>query len=609
MINKFKDLFAASTYGAKFFRSIILIFSLWQITIIFAVGVYIYYNDLSLRREIIKNLSANINLILETKYAYYLEHRGHIPEVLEEEFYFSILKNTKDEVFNYFDKSIYTFIGPKPILSTSPEDLELYQEIDFPAFNMKYYVGFFKGALFIWHIKLLFPLVVFTVLITTCGLFILYRLYRSFKKPMEGLVLSLSMGKVPEYTGYTELDKVVRAINEYVEREKKLTEDKMKLLKDLEKSQRLSAIGTLAGGYAHEFNNLLQAVLINTELAKRALKEGDYAKAEIHLGQVEAVSSRGQNLAKRILHMTKIAPGEEASLREVLIELQDVLRVLIPRDIELEVSIDEDPLYVPISPDALHEIIINYVKNAVDAIEAVRDYERGFKIQIRAYRKGALAVLEVEDNGCGMTDEVKEKIFEPFFTTKKIPEGTGLGLYVIYNIVTQAGGYIEVESTPGLGTVFKTFLPLRERSFRAKEDEHPRSDDKVSAQVPLKRVLIADDEKEIAEALGEIFATYNIEVTISHDGNSAYDLISKEKFDLILLDLYMPGLNGVDLIKKLREAQVQLPPIVLMTGFVGDAGPLLTDLLEKGVIKRILRKPFSIEEIESIIKEYQRMPS
>lgn len=606
MLRKIKNFFNTPTYGTKFFRSVIIVFSIWQIIVIITLYFYNYYSDLNLRREMLKNMATNLSLILESKYAYYLETRNHIPDELKDEFFISFTKSVDEELRNSFYSTINTIIGPKPALKTSNEDFIIYQEITFSPFNLRYYIGFFKDTLFFWHLKLILPLSLLTFIITTLGIFILYNFYRSFRKPLENLVTDLNAGKVPEFTGYQELDRVVQAIRDYIEKEKTATEEKIKLLKELEKNLRLSAIGTMAGGYAHEFNNLLQAILINTELAKRALEEGDLGKVKAYLSPIEAVSKRGQDLAKKILFLTKITPGDEASVRETLLEMQDVLRVMVPREIELSVEVDENPLHVPLSTDTLQEIVINYVKNAVDAIRMVREDGRTFKISIRTYQRENFAILEVEDNGCGMSAEVKERIFEPFYTTKKSPEGTGLGLYVIYNIVKQAGGHIEVESTPGLGSKFITYIPLVNKEERTPE-RADEIDSENSTERALKRILIVDDEKEIAEALKEVFSLYEIDSVYTTDGRSAYELLMKEKFDLILIDVNMPGMNGIDLITKLHNNNSIDTPIVVMTGFVGDAQAPLFEFIERGLVKKILKKPFTIEEIENIIKEHTRI--
>jgi len=466
------------------------------------------------------------------------------------------------------------------------------------------YLGASSKAYFRFLLALSGTLFLFFTLILVLALLLLRYFYLNFRKPLDSLVLHLEKGGELSLTGYRELDALVSAIKTYTEMEKELLSSKHKLQLELEKSARLSAIGTMAGGYAHEFNNLLQMILFNLELAEKGIKEGNYSLVKKHFENIRSITSRGQNLARRILYLTKTIPGETSHVCDVIQNLMGVFRTMVPREIELRYEFKcPKPCTVPLTTDSLKEVLLNLIKNAVEAIEEVKDKveRKEIKVSVASLDEKEL-LLAVSDTGCGMTEEVKAKLFTPFFTTKGFEKGTGLGLFVVYNLVTNAGGRIEVESKPMQGTTFKLFLPVVAEERIAEKTEEKEIALAEAKPKLIRKILIVDDEEDIREALKEYLEELGYEVTVAENGKTAYEALLARDYDLVLMDMFMPEMNGAEVLLRLKEAGKRPSYVVLMTGYAGEDTITIEALKQEGIIKRVLRKPFSFKDLEDIIK-------
>jgi signal transduction histidine kinase len=555
----------------------------------------------------IKLTKAQVENVLSRAFEDYLKKREVLQafdSALSQELLESLRTQAEREVERLVADHSVPQLGVKLLLAKEPKGLKEFEVIEFKPFNIRMYLGASSEAYFRFLLALSGTIFLFFTLILALALLLLRYFYHNFRKPLDSLVHELEKGGELSLTGYRELDALVSAIKTYNEREKELLSREHKLQLELERSERLSAIGTMAGGYAHEFNNLLQMILFNLELAEKGIKEGNCSLVNKHFENIRNITSRGQNLARRILYLTKSIPGETSNVCEVIQNLMGVFRTMVPREIELKYEFTcSKPCTVPLSPDGLKEVLINLIKNAVDAIEEVKDKveRKEIKVSVVSLDEKEL-LLAISDTGCGMTEEVKAKLFTPFFTTKGFEKGTGLGLFVVYNLVRNAQGRIEVESEPMQGTTFKIYLPIVSEE---RIDEKTEKQEIALAEAkpkPIRKILVVDDEEEIREALKDYLAELGYEVTVAENGKTAYEALLAKDYDLVLLDMFMPEMNGAEVLLKLKEAGKRPSYVVLMTGYAGEDTATIEALKQEGIIKRVLRKPFSFKDLEDIIK-------
>ena len=609
MLSRLKQRFKASlqSYGFKFFLSVIILISIVNAFLFFLViGGLANLHELY-TKAIIKLTKAQVENVLSRAFDDYLKKREVLQAfdpALSQELLESLRSEAEREVEKIVADHSVPQLGIKLLLAKEPKGLKEFEVIEFKPFNIRMYLGASSEAYLRFLLALSGTLFLFFTLILVLALLLLRYFYLYFRKPLESLVLELEKGGELGLTGYRELDALVSAIKNYTEREKELLSREHKLQLELEKSERLSAIGTMAGGYAHEFNNLLQMILFNLEFAEKGIKEGNYSQVNKHFENIRSITSRGQNLARRILYLTKSVPGETSHVCEVIQNLMGVFRTMVPREIELRYEFTcPKPCTVPLTTDGLKEVLINLIKNAVDAIEEVKDKveRKEIKVSVVSLDEKEL-LLAISDTGCGMTEEVKAKLFTPFFTTKGFEKGTGLGLFVVYNLVRNAQGRIEVESKPMQGTTFKIYLPVvAEERIEEKTEKQEIALTEAEPKT-IRQILVVDDEEDIREALKEYLVELGYEVTVAENGKTAYEALLAKDYDLVLMDMFMPEMNGAEVLLKLKEAGKKPTNVVLMTGYAGEDTTTIEALKQEGIIKRVLRKPFSFKDLEDIIK-------
>jgi len=609
MLSRLKQKFKASlqSYGFKFFLSTLLLGVLVNIFLFFLVMVGLANLHELYTKAIIKLTKAQVENVLSQAFDDYLKKREVLQafdSALSQELLESLKYEAEREVERLVSDHSVPQLGVKLLLAKEPKGLNEFEVIDFKPFNFRMYLGASSEAYFRFLLSLSGTIFLFFTLILVLALLLLRYFYLNFKKPLDSLVLELERGGELSLTGYRELDALVSAIKTYTEREKELLSREHKLQLELEKSARLSAIGTMAGGYAHEFNNLLQMIFFNLELAEKGIKEGNFSLVNKYFENIRSITSRGQNLARRILYLTKSVPGETSHVCEVIQNLMGVFRTMVPREIELRYEFKcPKPCTVPLSPDSLKEVLINLIKNAVESIEEVKDKveRKEIKVSVSLLDKKEL-LLAISDTGCGMTEEVMAKLFTPFFTTKGFEKGSGLGLFVVYNLVRNAQGRIEVESEPMQGTTFKIYLPVVEEERIAKKTEEKEIALAEAKPEPIRKILVVDDEEDIREALKEYLEELGYEVSVAENGKTAYEALLARDYDLVLMDMFMPEMNGAEALLKVKEAGKKPTNVILMTGYAGEDTAAIEALKQEGIIKRILRKPFSFKDLEDIIK-------
>ena len=348
----------------------------------------------------------------------------------------------------------------------------------------------------------------------------------------------------------------------------------------LRQSQRMEAVGTLAGGIAHDFNNLLQALLSTTQAARLQARgtpvESPLAEIQIHV-------QRGASLTRQLLLFARQTPAQRGllDLGALVDEQATMLRRLLPETISLAVAQAPGPLPVDADAGQLGQVLTNLAVNARDAMP------NGGRLMITTGRSNGGVHLEVADTGTGMEAEVQERIFDPFFTTKAQGKGTGLGLAVVWGIVKDHGGRIEVESSTGAGSTFRIVLPA------APEEVLPSAPADTRADLPLgagERVLLVEDEEGARQGLAELLGGLGYDVTAVASGEAALSLPPDAPFDLVLTDFRLPGATGMEVARALLERWSALR-VVVMSGYAPEE--LARDLFADRTA-HFLQKPFDM---------------
>ena len=381
----------------------------------------------------------------------------------------------------------------------------------------------------------------------------------------------------------------------------------------LAQTQRLEAIGRLAGGVAHDFNNLLTAILGYSE----TLKDGLPADHPGHqdAGEIDRLCARAAELTRQLLAFSRgqVLRPAHLDLNQVVAGTEALLRRVIGEDIELKLQLGE-PQEIEADASQIERVIMNLALNARDAMPAggVLELRTGLAQLDSEYGRlrpgvvpGSYAMLAVSDTGVGMTDAVQAHIFEPFFTTKPKGSGTGLGLSTVYGIVRQSGGDISVYSEAGKGTTFKIFLPVKSPR---------RSMARAMAVSPLElehsgkeTVLLVEDEAPVRDIVRRALGGAGYTVLVARDGREA-QVIGEEhlgKIDLVLTDMILPGISGRDLAMEFRRKRPDLK-VVIMSGYTGEGYPAL-DALPPGI--GYLEKPFALADLRRKVRETLDAPS
>lgn len=351
---------------------------------------------------------------------------------------------------------------------------------------------------------------------------------------------------------------------------------------ELRQAQKLDAIGQLAGGVAHDFNNILQAIAGLTGLLKLRADSPEVLattveELEEHVRQATALTRQLLLFSRR--EVTKL---EYVELCELVSGMAKMLRRLLPENIQLSVDVCPDPCTVYADRGQIEQVLMNLALNARDAMPD------GGTLTIRTNKAAeGWAWFEVKDTGCGMTDEVKAHLFEPFFTTKPAGRGTGLGLAVVHGIVTSHGGRIEVESAPGMGSTFRVYLPLAQKEAPR---THPQTAARALESGHGERILLVEDEEGVRQALADVLESLGYQVVAVGSAEEAFALPEDSTFDLLLTDLVLPGLSGVELAIGLQSRWPDLR-LLLMSGHTEDQ--VAKYAVFTGRV-RFLQKPFDL---------------
>jgi len=385
-----------------------------------------------------------------------------------------------------------------------------------------------------------------------------------------------------------------------------ITEKKM-LEAQLNQAQKMEAVGILAGGVAHDFNNILTTIMGNAELALMDLDKNSSFKT--YLDEILKASRRGASLTRQLLAFSRkqLVQPRLLNLNEVIKDLESMLQRLIGEDIHLVINYKPDLGNIEADPGQMQQIVMNLAVNARDAmpqggtltittanVELDEQYflRRGLEPQPGPYVR-----MEISDTGVGMDEATKMRIFEPFFTTKGPQKGTGLGLSTVYGIVKQNKGYIWVYSELGRGSTFEIYLPIADRVSRMRREGRPR----LSPSQGTEKILLVEDDESLRETTAEMLRMLGYRVLKAKSGKEALAVLAQGKgsIDLMLTDIIMPGMSGKELAERVTQEFPNVK-IILMSGYAGDI------LINHGILEQeweFIQKPFTSETLTRKIRE------
>ncbi|GEM_PF-307973 len=375
-----------------------------------------------------------------------------------------------------------------------------------------------------------------------------------------------------------------------------ITEQKQQRAKAAQ-ADKLRALGQLASGVAHDFNNALAAILGRTQLMTRTVTDKGFKR---NLEIIQTAAEDAAATVRRIQTFARQPTGKQFELLNVAGLLRDSIEItrtrwenealMSGRNIEVELDA-EGEFYTEGSASELREVFVNLIVNAVDAMP------KGGRMLISCYEFSDNIVLRFTDTGTGMSDEIRERIFEPFYTTKGI-QGTGLGLAVSYSIIESHSGSINVISEPNKGTTFEIELPKGEHTMGTV------SEVQTQIEMPSLNVLVIDDEDFVRETLADMLDALGHTVIAVDSGQSAFEIMSKQRFDLVFTDLSMPEVDGWDVANVIRNRWANTN-IVMVTGY--GAG-VQSPNGEENLIDGVIGKPFDFDQVSETIAQVTMKP-
>jgi len=376
----------------------------------------------------------------------------------------------------------------------------------------------------------------------------------------------------------------------------------------LRQSQRMEAVGRLAGGVAHDFNNLLTVVNGYSELALRRLEDGDPLRRSVE--EIRRAGERAAHLTRQLLAFSRkqILQPKILDLNALVGESGKMLRRVIGEDVEIVLALRPDLWKVRADPAQLDQVLVNLAVNSRDAMPSGGTLSIATDNAVIGAEGARLAdstqvgphvLLKISDTGCGMDDETLARIFEPFFTTKETGKGTGLGLSTVYGIVRQSGGFITVESEVGRGTTFSIYLPCAGEEA----EREPRESDAEPEGLPrgAETILLVEDEEIVRKMTRNILEECGYEVLTASNGVEALKVCASHggAIDLLLTDVVMPHMGGRRLAEHMKVSHPRTR-VLYMSGYTDDA------ILRHGVLEEtaaFMEKPFSPETLARKVRE------
>ena len=390
---------------------------------------------------------------------------------------------------------------------------------------------------------------------------------------------------------------VTRDVSERVAAE----QERQELEQQLRQAQRLEAVGRLAGGVAHDFNNMLSVILGYSEAALANLAPEE----ELHgdLQDIAEAARRSADLTRQLLAFSRkqVIEPQSLDLSRAIEGMGKLLKRLIGEDIELQIETDSRLWQVFLDPTQVDQVLANLAVNSRDAMPdggrlLIRIQNQSLAEPRPGLAPGEYVVIEVADSGCGMTEETRDHLFEPFYTTKAEGVGTGLGLSTVYGIVQQNGGQIEVDSTLGAGTTMRLYFPRHHGAARAET----RAAVQQATSGNGEAVLLVEDEAPVRKLGVAMLTRLGYEVSEASSYQDALDQIlqAEHPIDLVLTDLVMPGFNGRELADAIHRLRPELP-VLFMSGYSAEIIADRNALHQGG---KFLQKPFSNDQLGRFIR-------
>jgi two-component system cell cycle sensor histidine kinase/response regulator CckA len=390
------------------------------------------------------------------------------------------------------------------------------------------------------------------------------------------------------------------------------TTDLRQIQEQLAQSQKMNAVGQLAGGVAHDFNNVLQAIIGYSDLLLANHRPTDPSFQDIM--QIKQNANRAASLVRQLLAFSRrqtLRP-EVVNLGDTLSDLSMLLKRLLGERVELDLKHGRDLWFVKADVNQLEQVIVNLAVNARDAMAD------GGKLTIRTANVAAeetpalnltgmpaadFVLVAVSDTGTGIAPEVVDKIFEPFFTTKEVGKGTGLGLSTVFGIVKQSGGFIYVDSVPGEGTTFRIYLPRHLPSAEEVEElpPEPVAPQPVADLTGHGVILLVEDEDPVRAVNARALTARGYTVLEAASGVEALQIIDErtDPVDLVVSDVVMPEMDGPTLLGELRKRHPELK-VIFVSGYAEEA---FRKNLPEGEDFKFLPKPFSLKQLVETVKQ------
>ena len=393
------------------------------------------------------------------------------------------------------------------------------------------------------------------------------------------------------------------------------TEEHKKLQKQLWQAQKMESVGTLAGGVAHDFNNILNIIKGYAGLIRQNPPVD--AKVAESLNVIEETVERGAYGVRQLLTLARKTEAHLAVTNPnvLLLELSKLLKQTFPKTIDIALELEANLPSLSVDPNQINQALLNLCVNARDAMSSGGRLTlktllvEGAKVQDLAGTADRYVGIEIKDTGAGMDAAVRNRIFEPFFTTKSIGEGTGLGLAMVYGIIKSHNAIIDVESELGCGTTFRLYFPISACVEKSALDEVPEK--KLPAE-PIKTangpktILVAEDEEKMVYLLRKALLRNKYDVLLASDGEQAMELYHrhKEKIGVVLLDIGLPKIPGSEVVLRMKKENPNIK-VIVTSGYIE---PSLKSKMQHAGVKSFIQKPYNANDVVQMLGDSLETP-
>ncbi len=426
----------------------------------------------------------------------------------------------------------------------------------------------------------------------------------------DGRIVGI-IGAVSEISGRKKAEEELRLLNEtleqkVIERAKELAETKEQLYH----AQKLDSIGRLAGGVAHDFNNILMAIMGYSSLAEMEMEEGSPARGYIQ--KIFTSSNKAKALTQSLLAFSRRQPLSlsPVNLNSIISHLQQLLFRTARENIKYKLMLADRDIQIMADYDKIEQALMNLTNNAVDAMPdggvlTIRTdvivIDREMVNNYGLHKHGAYGVITVSDTGIGMDDEIKGKIFEPFFTTKERGRGTGLGLPIVYGVVKQHNGHIEVISAPDKGSTFNIYLPIIEHTAVGKDTDSAAPNIRPNASAKAMTILLAEDADDVRLVITKILERAGYRVISAINGEDAINKFEENKdwIAMLLFDVMMPVLSGKDAYNRIKKLAPDIK-VIFMSGY-SESIDTNREIQEEGLA--FIQKPVDSNKLLQMLGE------